>query len=112
MKMGYVLAAVLLSTPASVLAQDAGVRGRWTVTVVGGATVPTGGKFHEGGRGTVLGLPTSVDAKKNNDVFDTGFGWRGDVGYGVAPNVEIFSGFAWKRTTASELSVGNVASLD
>lgn len=112
MKAGYLLAAALLTAPASALAQDEGVRGRWSVTFTGGATVPTGGEFHEGGSGTVLGLPTSVDAKKNGDIFDPGFGWRAGVGYGVSRKVEIFGDFAWKRTEASELSVGNVATLD
>jgi hypothetical protein len=94
------------------LAQEEGVRGRWSLTFSGGATVPTGGEFHEGGSGTVLGLPTSVDAKKNDDIFDPGIGWRAGVGYGVSPRVEVFGEFAWKQADASELSVGNVASLD
>jgi hypothetical protein len=112
MKVGYLLAGALLIAPAPGLAQDEGMRGRWTVGFAGGATVPTGGEFHEGGRGTVLGLPTSVDAKNNGDIFDPGLGWRAGVGYGVSRRVEIFGDFAWKRTEASELSVGRVASLD
>jgi hypothetical protein len=114
MKASYVLAAALLMVPASAKAQDegAGVRGRWSATFTGGAAVPAGGEFHEGGSGTVLGLPTSVDAKKTGDIFDPGIGWRAGVGYGVSRNVEIFGDFAWGRAEASELSVGNVASLD
>jgi hypothetical protein len=112
MKAIYLLAAAVLLAPASARAQDDGIRGRWNVSFTGGAALPAGGEFHEGGSGTVLGLPTSVDAKKNNDIFDPGFGWRADVGYGVSRHVEIFGGFTWKRTEASELSVGNVASLD
>jgi hypothetical protein len=53
-----------------------------------------------------------VDAKKTGDVFDPGIGWRVGVGYGVSRKVELFGDFAWKRADASELSVGNVASLD
>jgi hypothetical protein len=112
MKAGYVLAAALLAAPASAWAQEEGVRGRWTVTFTGGATVPAGGEFHEGGSGTVLGLPTDVDAKKTGDVFDPGIGWRAGLGYGVSRHMEIFGDFAWKRAEASELSVGSVASLD
>jgi hypothetical protein len=114
MKLGYVLAAALLIAPASAKAQDEneGVRGRWSVTFTGGAAVPAGGEFHEGGRGTVLGLPTSVDAKTNGDIFDPGIGWRAGVGYGLSRNVEVFGDFVWGRADASELSVGNVASLD
>jgi hypothetical protein len=112
MKSVYVLAVTLWAAPGAAFAQQDGVRGRWNVTFSGGAAMPTGGEFHEGGRGTVLGLPASVDAKNNDDVFDPGIGWRAGVGYGVARRVEIFGEFAWKRATASELSVGSVASLD
>lgn len=112
MKAVYVLMAALVAVPGAASAQEEGVRGRWSVTVTAGATVPSGGEFHEGGRGTVLGLPTSVDAKSNGDIFDPGIGWRAGVGYGVSRRVEVFGDFAWKQTSASELSVGNVASLD
>jgi hypothetical protein len=108
----YLLASALLLAPATVFGQQDGVRGRWNVTFNGGASVPTGGTFHEGGRGTVLGLPTSVDAKKTGDVFDAAVGWQAGVGYGVSRNVELFGNFAWNRAEATELSVGNVASLD
>lgn len=33
-------------------------------------------------------------------------------GYGVSDNVKIFGDFAWTRASASELSVGTVATLD
>jgi hypothetical protein len=112
MKAMCVLAAALLAAPGAAAAQESGVRGRWSVTFSGGAAVPAGGEFHEGGRGSVLGLPTSVDAKNTDDVFDPGIGWRAGVGYGVSRRMEVFGEFAWNRATASELSVGNVASLD
>ena len=60
----------------------------------------------------MLGLPTAVQAKTNGDIFDPGIGWRAGVGYGVSRKVEVFGDFVWGRTDASELSVGNVASLD
>ena len=108
----YVLAVALLAIPGAASAQEQSVRGRWSLTVTGDATVPIGGRFHEAGRGTVLGLPTSVDAKSNDDIFDPGVGWRAGVGYGMTRRIEMFGDFAWKRARASELSVGNVASLD
>jgi hypothetical protein len=112
MKAVYVFVAALVAIPSGAFAQEDGVRGRWSLTVTGGASLLTGGEFHEGGRGTVLGLPTSVDAKNNGDIFDPGIGWRAGLGYGVSRKVEVFGDFAWKRASASELSVGNVASLD
>ena len=112
MKSSVLFAILLVAAPAAAVAQETGVQGRWTLTFSGGATVPSGGEFHEGGIGTVLGLPTSVDAKKTGDVFDPGVGWRVGLGYGVSRAVEVFGDFAWKHTNASELSVGTVASLD
>jgi hypothetical protein len=112
MKTTYILAVALLAAPAAATAQDAGLKGQWSLNVTGGASLPAGGEFHEGGAGSVLGLPTSVDAKKNRDIFDPAVGWRAGLGYGVSNNVEIFGDVAWKRASASELSVGNVAALD
>lgn len=112
MKARVLFAVLLLAAPAAAVAQEEGVQGRWSLMFTGGAALPTGGEFHEGGRGTVLGLPTSVDAKKSGDIFDPGIGWRAGIGYGVSRNVELFGAFAWKRADASELSVGTVASLD
>jgi hypothetical protein len=112
MKASVLFAVALVAAPVAAAAQEQGVQGRWSVAFTGGAALPTGGEFHEGGRGTVLGLPTSVDAKKTGDIFDPGIGWRVGVGYGVSRHVELFGDFAWKRAEASELSVGNVASLD
>jgi hypothetical protein len=104
---------VALLAPALAAAQESdGIRGNWNFTFTGGAAVPVGGEFHEGGLGTVLGLPTVVDSKNAPDVYDPSFAWRAGIGYGVARHVELFGDFAWKRAEASELSVGNVAGLD
>jgi hypothetical protein len=107
-----IIVVALLGAPAAALAQEEGVAGRWSVTFTGGVSVPAGGEFHEGGRGAVLGLATTVEAKKNRDVYDPGVGWRAGVGYGVSRHVELFGTFAWERASSSELSVGHVASLD
>lgn len=112
MKTSVLCAVMLVAAPAAALAQEGGMQGRWSVSFTGGATLPAGGEFHEGGSGTVLGLPTSVNAKQTGDIFDPGIGWRAGVGYGVSRNVELFGDFTWKRAEASELSVGTVATLD
>jgi hypothetical protein len=104
--------AAVLVLPLAAAAQDQGVKGQWSVTVSGGASVPAGGEFHEGGAGTVLGLPTTVESRTSNDVFDTGVGWRAGAGYGITPRLELFGDFTWKRASAAELSVGDVAALD
>jgi hypothetical protein len=106
------MVAVSLMTAAAAFAQDNGIQGRWGVTVSAGADVPAGGEFHQGGTGAVLGLPTTVESRSTGDVFGTGVAWRAGVGYGVSPRLEVFGEFAWSRSSASELSVGNVATLD
>jgi hypothetical protein len=108
---GMVLAA-LVAAPLAADAQTDGVRGRWSATFAAGAVVPAGGEFHEGGSGTVLALPTAVNAKAYSDVYDPGFGWRAGIGYGVSRHVEVIADFAWQRSESKDLSVGNVAGLD
>ena len=112
MKTTYMMITALLSLPAAAVAQDDGIRGQWSLSVTGGASVLAGGEFHEGGAGSVLGLPTSVGARTNGDVFDPAVGWRAGVGYGLSSNTEIFGAFAWNRASGSEISVGTVAAFD
>ena len=109
-----VAVAVGLAVPAPAAAQEEqeGVKGQWSVTLAGGALVPVGGEFHEGGQGLVLGLPTAVQARQNRDIYDTGYGWRAGLGYGVSRSVELFGEFTWGRASAPEQQVGNVAGLD
>jgi hypothetical protein len=106
------MAAIVLAVATAAGAQEPSIEGRWSMTFSAGAALPGGGEFHEGGRGTVLGLPTTVAAKSTRDVFDPGVGWRAGLGYGVTRRVELFGEFGWTRAEASELSVGDVATLD
>lgn len=101
---------IALAVPAA--AQQEGVQGQWSMTVSGGAQLPVGGEFHEGGQGLVLGLPTAVQSRGTTDVYDTGYGWRAGLGYGVSRSVELIGEFTWGRATASQLRVGDVAGLD
>jgi hypothetical protein len=112
MRTTMIIALTVLGVSSAAFAQEPSIEGRWSMALSGGATVPGGGEFHEGGTGTVLGLPTTVAAKSTRDVFDPGVGWRAGVGYGVSRRVEMFGEFGWMRSTASELSVGTVATLD
>jgi hypothetical protein len=105
------LASVFVA-PAPALAQSDGLRGSWTVTVRGGSALPLSGDVHNGGSGSVLGLPTTVGARSYDDIYDAGFGMRAGLGYGVARNVELFGDFTYGRAAAKDLSVGEVAGLD
>jgi hypothetical protein len=102
----------LLLAPAGAAAQSTGIEGNWMLSVRAGSILPIGGEVHAGGSGSVLGLPTNVSARSQEDIYDAGFGFRAGLGYGVARNVEVFGEFAYGRSESEEVSVGNVAGLD
>lgn len=107
------LAVFTLIAPAAAQAQDEGVKGKVSVTLKGGLETTINGDLHDGGRGTVLGLATTVDAKTWNDVYG-GFGmvrFGGGIGYGVTENVEVIGNVSYARGSADRLQVGNVAGL-
>ncbi len=107
--LGAVCAAVLMAAPAA--AQDEGVRGRVSLTVKGGLETTASGDLHEGGSGSVLGLPTSVDAKGFNDVYKRGYRFGAGLGYGVSDNVEVIGNVTFGRAESELLQVGTVAGL-
>ena len=87
-------------------AQDEGVKGKVSLTLKGGLETTVNGDLHEGGSGTVLALPTSVDAKSWNDVYGA-FGvvrFGGGLGYGVSENVEIIGNVSYGRGSAVGVS--------
>ena len=109
-KTAWILAVALLGIgPVAASAQDDGVKGKWSVTFGGGAAVPVGGDFHEGGSGTVLGLRRPSTRKSYPDVYEPVRMARW-FGYGVARNVEFSatspgsgrktSSFRWQRRFA------------
>jgi hypothetical protein len=108
-----VMAAALLMSPLAAQAQDDSVKGKFSVTLRGGLETTASGDLHEGGRGTVLGLATSVDAKTFNDVYG-GFGmvrFGGGVGFGLTDNLELIGNVSYARGSADVLQVGTVAGL-
>jgi hypothetical protein len=79
----------------------------------GAGTAPTvSGIYHEGGAGTVLGLPTEVQARNWSDVGEGGFAMRLGVQYAATRRLEAIGSFLFSRQDAEEISVGSVAGLD
>ncbi len=107
------LSMVALLTPVVARAQDEGVKGKVSLSIRGGLETTVNGDLHDSGSGTVLGLPTSVDAKSWNDVYGS-FGmvrFGGGIGYGVSENVEVIGNVNYARGSADRLQVGTVAGL-
>lgn len=88
-----------------------GVEGKFSFTFKGGAETNWGGDFHEGGTGTILGLPAQVDPGSYNDMY--GMGWRFSLGagYGFTRNVEAIAAFTYGMMGGKEKETGSVAGL-
>jgi hypothetical protein len=72
-----------------------GFAGRWSLGFQGGTDLELGGKLHEAGSGTVLGLATSVESRSFSDIYDPGFRGQLEIGYGVgAASVGTVAGLA------------------
>lgn len=103
----------MLCSPLAAQAQDDGMKGKFSLTLRGGLETTVNGDLHDGGRGTVLGLPTSVEAKSFNDVYG-GFGMLrvgGGIGIGVSQNIELIGNVSYARGSADRLQVGTVGGL-
>jgi hypothetical protein len=104
----------VLSLPASARAQEgtSPIEGRWSLSFRGGLDLALGGDVHAGGVGTVLGLPTTVDARNYGDVYGTPFRGEAQIGYGVSERVEVFASASYAKKSADLLRVGDVGGLD
>jgi hypothetical protein len=88
-----------------------GIEGRWSVAFQGGTDLELGGDVHDGGSGTVLTLPTRVEARSFGDVYDPGFRGQLEVGYGLTPRGELFLRGTYYKMESETLQVGTVAGL-
>lgn len=102
-------AAVAVLLPAAGRAE--GIKGTWSVSLQAGTDLELSGDVHEGGSGTVLTLPTSVQARSWGDVYDPGFRGQLALGYGVTARSEVFLRGSYYEASAGTLQVGTVANL-
>jgi outer membrane protein W len=102
------LAAAAL-VPTSALAE--GIEGRWSLSIQGGTDVEISGDVHDAGSGTVLALPTRVEARSFSDVYDPGFRGQLAIGYGIGPRSEVFLRGSYYKMGSETLQVGTVAGL-
>jgi opacity protein-like surface antigen len=99
--------AVLASVP-TVRAQSSSP---WSISFDLGTQVALDGIVHDGGTGTVLGLPTQVGARSYEDVYESKFAWAAGVGYRIGPMGELRVQGSYTKTPAERLQVGDVAGL-
>ena len=102
-------AAVTALVPAAARAE--GIEGRWSLSLQGGTDLEVSGNVHEAGSGTVLALPTNVEAKSFSDVYDPSFRGQASIGYGIGPRSEVFLRGSYYKMSSSTLQVGTVAGL-
>jgi hypothetical protein len=105
------LAVLSLPSPARAQEGTSPIEGRWTLSFRGGLDLPLSGNVHGGGTGTVLGLPTTVDAKDFGDIYGTAFRGEAQFGYGVSERVELFASGSYAKESAELQQVGTVAGL-
>lgn len=107
------LAALVTTLAASLPAAAQGTEAeRWSVAFGAGTAPSVSGIYHEGGTGTVLGLPTVVGERDWSDIYGGGFAMRLGIGYAATSQVELVGSFLYSRQDAEELEVGTVAGLD
>jgi hypothetical protein len=105
------LAAVAVAVLVPSVARAQGIEGRWSLSLQGGTDIELSGNVHEAGSGTVLALPTSVDAKSFSDVYDPSFRGQASIGYGIGPKSEVFVRGSYYKMSSETLQVGTVAGL-
>jgi hypothetical protein len=101
-------AAALLAGAAPVSAQTTGPV---SVSFDLGAQASLSGDVHSGGTGSVLGLPTAVEARSYGDVYGPGFYWAAGLGIKTGETGEIRLSVNRTNNPAERLQVGNVAGL-
>jgi len=83
----------------------------WSVSFDLGTQIALSGDVHGGGSGTVLNLPTQVQARSYGDVYGNGFYWAAGLGYRVGDAGEIRVQGSYTTNPADRLQVGTVANL-
>jgi hypothetical protein len=105
------LAAATVAAIVPAAANAEGIAGRWSLSLQGGTDIELSGDVHDGGSGTVLTLPTSVEARSYSDVYDPSFRGQASIGYGIGPRSEVFLRGSYYKMSSSTLQVGTVAGL-
>jgi hypothetical protein len=83
----------------------------WSVSFDLSTQVALNGDLHGGGSGTVLSLPTQVQARSYGDIYGNGFSWAAGLGYRVGEGGEIRVQGSYTNNPADRLQVGAVAGL-
>jgi hypothetical protein len=83
----------------------------WSVSFDLATQVALSGDVHGGGSGTVLNLPTQIEARSYGDIYGNGFHWAAGLGYRVGDAGEVRVQGSYTSNPAERLQVGTVAGL-
>jgi hypothetical protein len=83
----------------------------WSVLFDLGSQAALSGDVHGGGSGTVLSLPTQVEARSYGDIYGSGLYWAAGLGYRVGETGEIRVQGSYTGNPADRVQVGTVAGL-
>jgi hypothetical protein len=102
----WLTATVLAALLAPGVVQAEGLRGQFKVAFQAGTESMLGGDLIEGGQGSLLGKPVTIDSKKYKDVFAPDLRLQGLLGYGVGERTEIIARGTWYKADGTGLQVG------
>ena len=102
----WLTATVLAALLAPGVVQAEGLRGRFKVAFQAGTESMLGGDLIEGGQGSLLGKPVTIESKKYKDVFAPDLRLQGLLGYGVGERTEIIARGTWYKADGTGLQVG------
>jgi hypothetical protein len=112
MKRGVSVGLLVAALVVALSAGDARAQSHpWSVSFDLGTQVALNGDLHGGGSGTVLGLPTQVQARSYADIYGNGLYWAAGLGFRAGEAGEIRVQGSYTVNPADRLQVGTVAGL-
>ncbi len=96
--------AVLLAA-GSARADD--LAGKISIAVQGGTQSDLSGKVLQGGKGTLLGKPTTVNSKRYRDVYRPDVRYQALLGYGITARLELVARASYYESQAVGVEAGS-----
>jgi hypothetical protein len=102
----WLTATVLAALLAPGVVQAEGLRGQFKVAFQAGTESMLGGDLIEGGQGSLLGKPVTIESKSYRDVYAPDLRLQGLLGFGIGERTEIIARGTWYEAEGTGLEVG------